>query len=281
MFAEGVSAKCEQIGNSKFLTDSILTGWIFSVLIILVVRFALRGGAKIVPSNGQAVIELIINGLRNIFEPVVGKHVFPYVFPLLLSYFTFVLIHNLSGMFPGIGSIGYKHDGYIVGFFRPASSDLNMTLALAFVSIIAWTYFCLRFVGPKGLYSHIFGNKANKNELPVVLYTVLFLVFFAVGFVECISILFRVVSLSFRLFGNEFGGENLLHHMYHFSEVLSTIPIIKYVSFLLPLPFYFLECLIGLIQAFVFSLLVAVYIGLICNHGDDEHEEAINESVGI
>jgi F-type H+-transporting ATPase subunit a len=85
----------------------------------------------------------------------------------------------------------------------------------------------------------------------------MFVLFFGVGLIEVISILFRPVSLSFRLFGNIFGGENLLHAMFGIQK------------WLLPAPFYILELLIGLIQAMVFTLLVAVYIGLICNHGDD------------
>jgi len=81
-----------------------------------------------------------------------------------------------------------------------------------------------------------------------------------VGLIEIVSILFRPVSLSFRLFGNVFGGENLLANM------------TSLISWIVPVPFYFLEILIGAVQAFVFTLLTAVYIGLICNHGDDgEH----------
>jgi F-type H+-transporting ATPase subunit a len=88
------------------------------------------------------------------------------------------------------------------------------------------------------------------------------LIFILVGVIEIISIVFRNVSLPFRLFGNVFGGENLLFQM---------SAIFKWG---LPVPFYFLEILIGFVQALVFTLLVAVYIGLICNHGDDhEHEE--------
>jgi F-type H+-transporting ATPase subunit a len=106
----------------------------------------------------------------------------------------------------------------------------------------------------------LFGNKADKNEIPALIYYPLFLIFFGVGLIEVISIAFRPVSLSFRLFGNVFGGENLLHSM-------SAI-----TPWILPVPFYFLELLIGFVQALVFTLLVSVYIGLICAHGDDHHE---------
>jgi F-type H+-transporting ATPase subunit a len=105
----------------------------------------------------------------------------------------------------------------------------------------------------------IFGNKADKKEIPTAIYYFLFVIFFAVGLIEVISIVFRPVSLSFRLFGNVFGGENLL------------VSMTNLIGYIVPVPFYFLEVLIGAVQAMVFTLLVAVYIGLICNHDDGEH----------
>ena len=87
-------------------------------------------------------------------------------------------------------------------------------------------------------------------------------IFIAVGFIEILSILFRPVSLTFRLFGNVFGGESLLHSMLH---------LVPQINWILPVPFYFMEVLIGLVQALVFMLLVSVYIGLICNHDEGEH----------
>jgi F-type H+-transporting ATPase subunit a len=100
----------------------------------------------------------------------------------------------------------------------------------------------------------LFGNKANKKDVPSVLYYFLFVIFGIVGLIEIVSITFRPISLSFRLFGNVFGGENLLHLM---------TGLYKWG---LPIPFYFLELLIGFVQALVFTLLVSVYIGLICKH---------------
>ena len=110
------------------------------------------------------------------------------------------------------------------------------------------------------MFKDIFGNKADKKETPAVIYYPLFLIFFGAGLIEIISIAFRPVSLSFRLFGNIYGGENLMHAMSGMQK------------WGLPAPFYFLELLIGFVQAFVFTLLVSVYIGLICNHGDDHAE---------
>jgi F-type H+-transporting ATPase subunit a len=265
------------------ITDSIIFGWIVSALIIVAVRFALRGGVRIIPTTGQAAIESVLGGLGEIIEPIVGKKSFKIVFPCLLGYFFFILLQNLGGLLPGIGSVGVRVGGEFRPFFRPANSDLNTTLALAIVAFFAWAYFCVRSAGVGGLCFEIFGNKAEKSEVDRVIYFALFFVFLAVGFVECISILCRIISLSFRLFGNAFGGENLLHNMYGFSEALKNIPIAKYLSYLIPLPFYFLEFLVAIIQSFVFTLLMSVYIGLVCNHGDhgcggeflkkEEHDE--------
>ncbi|MDR2807017.1 MAG: F0F1 ATP synthase subunit A [Puniceicoccales bacterium] len=295
---EGVSSKAESLlqnANSiaVYLTNSLLTGLLVSLLLVLVIRLLMRNGIHSVPQRGQALVESLIDTLGGILEPIVGKHLFRSVFPLLLGYFVFILIQNLSGLLPGIGSIGFERDGHCLGIFRPMNADLNATLALALIASLAWTYFCVRCVGISGLCGHIFGNKADKKEVHRIVYLLLFFVFFGVGFVECLSIVFRIVSLSFRLYGNVFGGENLLHNMYAMSEFLTSGGLaqtdfyallhsfsvslavllhwgIRLLGYFLPLPFYFLEFLIGLVQAFVFTLLVAVYIGLICNHDEEE-----------
>ncbi|MDR3274369.1 MAG: F0F1 ATP synthase subunit A [Puniceicoccales bacterium] len=253
------------------ITDAVLTGWVVSLLLIATIRKMLRGGPQLIPTRGQAILEGVLSLLKSIMEPIVGKHMFKYVFPMLIGYFFFILINNLSGLFPGIGSIAIM-DGETPRFLvRPANSDLNTTLALALVSLFGWAYFTFRYAGPRAVFHEIFGNKAEKNEISGAVYYLLFLVFFVVGFIECLSIIFRVVSLSFRLYGNAFGGENLLHHMIALSENLQNFSIIKYLSFIVPLPFYLLEFLVAIIQASVFTLLVSVYVGLISNKGE-EHE---------
>jgi len=141
---------------------------------------------------------------------------------------------------------------------------MNSTIALAVVAMACWLYFILRYAGPRAVLQDLFGNKADRKEIPGVIYYLLFVVFFGVGLIEIVSIMFRPVSLSFRLFGNIMGGESLIHAMYGIQK------------WLLPVPFYFLELLIGFVQALVFTLLVSVYIGLICNHADEEHSPAEN-----
>ncbi len=245
------------------ITNSMVTTWVFSILLILLVRWAV-GKPKLLPSRGQTVIETVLTGVRDIMETIVGKHMIDKVFPLLISFFIFILIMNWSGLIPGAGTVGIVHaNGEFSTVFRPADSDLNTTLGLTIVSFAAWLYFVLRYAGIGVLLKDIFGNKASKDEVHVLLYFALSPVFFLVGFIEIISILSRLLSLSFRLFGNVFGGESLMDAMYHI------------FPWGLPVIFYFMEIMVGVVQAFVFVVLTAVYIGLICNHegGDHAHDE--------
>ena len=154
----------------------------------------------------------------------------------------------------------HNESGHLVYWFRPANSDLNTTAALALIAILGWAYFVFRYAGVKLFLYDIFGNKADKKETPMPLYIFLSLIFLLVGLIEMISIGIRPITLSMRLFGNIFGGETLL------TKIIDMAP--WYVP--AALPFYMLETLVGLIQALVFVLLTAVYIGLICNH-EEEH----------
>lgn len=256
LFAEGVSPSAArfEIGGMA-ITSSMLTGWIISALLVLLV-LKLVGKPQILPTKGQAVVESLIEGLKGLFEPIVGKAAFPAAFPILVTLFLFILFHNWMGLIPGVGTIGWGHE--VDGHFhmarpliRPFNSDFNGTIALALISFGAWAIIVLKYAGPGLIIKDLFGNKAEKSETPGWLYPILSIVFLVVGFIEVFSIAIRPFTLSVRLFGNVFGGENLLHGTSFFFV------------------FYFMELLVGLIQALVFTLLTSVYIGLLCNHGDD------------
>ena len=269
---EGVSSKATdlfQIGGIP-VSNSILTTWILTALIIIAVR-VLVGTPKIVPSRGQALVENMASGLRGALEPIVGKKMIGKTFPLLCGFFVFILLMNWSGLLPGVGTIKFHNAAGWQEAIRPANSDLNTTLALSTISFLAWTYFVLRYAGLKVLVFDLFGNKSDKKDVHIAMFGVLLgftmwvllgFIFFGVGCIEVVSIAFRLISLSFRLYGNVFGGENLIH-------ALGGI-----APYVIPAVAGLLEVLVGLIQAFVFTLLSAVYIGLICNHEgghDDEH----------
>ena len=240
------------------VTNSMVTSWVVALVLIILIRLAIKR-PQLVPSRGQAIVENLVEGIYDLTSPIVGPKVAKATFPLLIALFTFILIQNWSGLLPGVGTIAIREGTEWKELIRPAHADMNGTVALAIVAFVAWFYFIMRYAGPAFVLKDIFGNKADKRETPAIIYYPLFLIFFGAGLIEIISIMFRPVSLSFRLFGNIFGGENLMHAMSGIQK------------WGLPAPFYFLELLIGFVQAFVFTLLVAVYIGLICNHGDEHH----------
>ncbi len=239
------------------LTNSIVTTWAISLLLIVGVRLWV-GRPQLIPDKGQAVIESLISGLRDLLEPIVGKKAFPITFPLLIGLFLYIMVHNWSGLFPGVGAFGlYDESGNLKYWMRPANADLNSTLGMALVAMGAWLFISIKVSGPKFFIWELFGNKADKQETPKLIYLLLAPIFLSVGLIEMVSIAFRPVSLSFRLYGNVFGGENLLTSM---------TGIVPYV---VPTIFYFYEVLVGVVQALIFTLLVAIYIGLMTNHDED------------
>jgi len=251
------AAKLIDFGHGWSITNAMATGWVISALLVALILW-LVGRPSIIPSKGQAVFESLIESLRGIFEPIVGKSAFPTAFPILITFFIFILFHNWMGLIPGVGTMGWGYD--VDGHFhltrpliRPHNADFNGTIALALISFGAWAIIVFKFAGPKTIVWDLFGNKADKNETPVWLYPILSVVFMLVGLIEMFSIAIRPFTLSVRLFGNIFGGENLLHG----------------TGFVFV--FYFMELLVGVIQALVFTLLTAVYIGLLCNHEGGEH----------
>ena len=249
---DGVSTTSAPLVDSiPWLTNSILTTWLVALLLVFLLRRAI-GKPQLVPGKGQALVEGIMDMFREVLEPIVGKKAFPATYPLLVCIFFFVLSQNWASLLPGIGTIGiYGADGSFTPFFRPFGADMNGTFSLALVSFGAWLILIFRFAGVKGVLHEWFGNKADKREVPAAIYYLLTPIFAAVGIIELISIVFRPISLSFRLFGNVLGGETLLHSTSYFFG------------------FYFLELIVGVVQALVFMMLTAVYIGLVTAHEDE------------
>ncbi len=266
----GVSLTSDEL--TKFgifpITNSMVTSWVVSLFIIFLVK-ALVGKTSLIPTKGQLIAETIIESIRSVLQPIVGRKVFIPSFWLLSGLFIFILVQNWSGLLPGVGTIGdgYWKDGRFVVIkpaIRPGNADLNMTLALALVANICWVYFIVKYAGLKAIIKDWFGNKADKTQTHFLVFGLLSILFIAVGFIEVLSVLFRPVSLTFRLFGNVYGGESLLHSMFGLGNSTLTMAASA-------IPFYFMEVLIGLVQALVFMLLVSVYIGLICNHEEEHH----------
>jgi len=212
-----------------------------------------------VPTGAQNFVEWLVESLYSFLSGIIGPHLADRTFWFFATIFIFILSANWVGLIPGVGSIGWGQQtshGFTINqpLLRGANADVNMTLAMALVFFACWIVWGLREVGPVGFFKELF---APKGESQGVLKVLMVVVFFAAGCLEVVSILFRPISLSFRLYGNIFAGENLL-------EAMSKL--VPGFGWLVPIPFYFLELLMGLVQALVFMLLTAVFTMLMCQH---------------
>ena len=244
------------------ITNSMLVSWIVAVGLIIFARLATRE-MEGVPGATQNFLEWLVAGLYGFLESIIGAHLVKRTFWFFATVFIFILSANWVGLIPGVGTIGWGHqtsDGFVVDqpLFRGANADLNLTLAMSLVFFACWIIWALQEVGPLGCLKELFGP---KGETRGVLKILMIVVFFAAGWLEIISILFRPVSLSFRLYGNIFAGENML-------ETMSRM--VPGLGWLLPIPFYFMELLVGIVQALVFMLLCAVFTLLMCRHEETE-----------
>ncbi len=249
------------------VTNSMIVTWLVALAVIIFAQIATRH-LKAVPSGAQNFWEWLVEGLYNFLESIIGSELVRRTFWFFATIFIFILFTNWAGLIPGVGTIGWGHHNPNTGLFhvdrplfRGANADLNMTSAMATIFFALWIFWAFQANGPGGVIKHLFGPKGESHGFMKV---IMIIIFFAVGVLEVVSILFRPVSLSFRLFGNIYAGENML-------ESMSTI--VPSLSWLIPIPFYFMELLVGLVQALVFMLLTAVFTLLIASH-DSTHEEA-------
>src|SRR5262245_13086849 len=256
----GLSQKAVEIARPFGfpITNSMVVSWIVAVGLIIFARLATRD-MKGVPGGAQNFLEWLVEGLYNFLEGILGPRLVKRTFWFLATVFIFILSANWVGLIPGAGTIGWGHqtpNGFVVDepFFRGANADLNLTFAMALVFFACWIVWALQEVGPVGFLKELF---APKGESTGFLKVLLIAVFFAAGWIEIISILFRPVALSFRLYGNIYAGETML-------ETMSRL--VPGLGWLLPIPFYFMELLVGLVQALVFMLLCAVFTLLMCQH---------------
>ena len=243
------------------ITNSMIASWIVAAGLIIFAQVATRR-MTVIPDGIQNFWEWLVESLYTFLEGIIGSHLVKRTFWFFASVFIFILAANWMGLIPGVGTIGWGQHGargFIVDhpLFRGANADVNLTLAMALVFFACWVIWALEEIGPIGFLKELF---APKGDTAGPMKLVMVVVFFASGCLEIISILFRPVSLSFRLYGNIFAGENML-------EAMSTL--VPHLGWLLPVPFYFLELLVGVVQALVFMLLTAVFTLLICQHEEE------------
>ncbi len=251
----------ELVHIGKFsITNSMLVTWIVAAGIIVFAQLATRK-IKPIPSGAQNFWEWLVESLYNFLESIIGRDLVKKTFWFFATIFIFILFVNWFGLIPGVGTIGWGHHDPATGVFhidrpllRGGNADLNMTFAMAMIFFLLWIVWAIQANGVGGFLLHLFGPKGETSGFLKIMMIV---IFFMVGWLEIVSILFRPISLSFRLFGNIYAGESIL-------EAMSTM--VPALSWLIPIPFYFMEILVGIVQALVFMLLTAVFTLLIAQH---------------
>ena len=266
---EGVPLKADVIFHigKLAMTNSMLVTWIVAAGIIVFARVAMRK-TKAIPDGKQNFWEWIVESLYNFLESIIGDELVRKTFWFFATIFIFILFVNWFGLIPGVGTVGWGHHDPATGLFqvdrpllRGGNADLNMTFAMAIVFFVLWIFWAVQSQGVGGVLLHLFGPKGESKGFMKIL---MIGIFFLVGLLEIVSILFRPVSLSFRLYGNIYAGENMLEAM---SKLVPSL------AWLIPIPFYFMELLVGIVQALVFMLLTAVFTLLIAQH-EPGHEGA-------
>ena len=238
----------EKIAQIGFLpiTNTLLVSWLVMVILTIFSLIATRK-ISLVPSGAQNFFEFVIEAGYDQVEALSHDRA-KIFFPFVMTFFLFIIVGNWLGLLPGFGTIGFfEHVGNKITFIpllRSISADLNTTLALALTSAVLTHYFALKYLGLADYLKRCF----TLN--PIYLF---------VGLLELVGEFTKVVSLSFRLFGNIFAGE----------VVLSTVASI--FAFIVPLPFYFLEIIVGFVQAAVFMMLTLVFMVLLSEKHGEEH----------
>jgi len=222
------------------ITSTILTAWLTILVLVALVTFGTRK-LKMIPSKGQSIIELLVGGLYSFVEDTLeNKQATKRYFPVIATIFIFVLAMNWIGLLPGVTSTGYyaEHAGEteLIPFFYPAATDLNITIAIALIAV-----FTVEVAGVLALGFWRYGGKFINFSSPLA---------FAIGLIELISELARLVSFSFRLFGNIFAGKVLL------------LVVMLFVPYILPVPIMAYEMFVGVIQAAIFAVLTLFFIKL-------------------
>ena len=266
---EGLPAAAPHVQIGPFsVTNSMIMTWIVALGIIIFAQIATKN-IQAVPAGAQNFWEWLVESLHDFLEGIIGHELVKKTFWFFATIFIFILFTNWAGLFPGVGTIGWgtpDESGALHHLTRPllrgVNADLNMTLAMAMIFFVCWTVWALQANGPGGFILHLFGPKGDTTG---ALKALMVAVFIVVGILEVVSIAFRPVSLSFRLYGNIFAGENML-------EAMATMGGPAF-GWLLALPFYAMELLVGVVQALVFMLLTAVFTLLICTH-EEGHEAA-------
>lgn len=241
---EGISIHLapEVVGHIGALpiTNTLITAWI-TILVLILTAIWLRGRLKLVPGYFQTIIETIVGGLYQYVEDTLeSKTLARRYFPILATIFFFILTANWLGLLPGVTSIGYYAETHgiqkLIPFFYPVNTDLNVTIALALIAFVT-----VEFAGIYAIGALKYIGKFVTFKSPIA---------FFVGLIELISEFGKLLSFSFRLFGNIFAGKTLI--------LVATF----FLPFVVPVPILAFELFVGFVQAAIFAVLTLFFIKL-------------------
>ncbi len=253
------------------VTNSMVCTWIVAAVILLIVRVTTWKKIREVPSGMQNVMEALVEGWEGLIGDILDPRVARWVFPFATTFFIFIVMSNLVDLIPGVGSIGFgtpdKNSSLPFAiehvakpFFRPPTTDANLTVAMAGIFLVMSLFWAVRYNGVLGLVKHIFGVKMDTNKWAYPLFLLLFIF---IGAMELLSVTFaRPVALAMRLYGNIFAGESILDMIFH-----NHLPLALVLSPIM----YIYETFVCVVQAFVFAMLVVAFVGTLCTHVDEEH----------
>ena len=250
--------------SSFTITNALITSW-FAVFLIIILAFFLRSKLRAIPGKLQNFFEIIVDGALGLCDQVTNDRALSLrIFPFAISVFFFILINNWLGIIP-LGGFGIiekgEHGLSFIPFLRSGTADINTTIALAVMAVLGANVFGIFSIGlwktfNKYVNLKVLGGIFTKIRHEPTIIIVAPITFF-VGLIEIIGEFAKIASLSFRLFGNVFAGEVLL------------VSMAALVAYAVPIPFLFLEILVGVIQALIFSILLVVYFTI----GASDHEE--------
>jgi F-type H+-transporting ATPase subunit a len=207
------------------------------MVLLVGLAFMVRRKLSLVPGKLQTVAELIVGGVYDYVKDVLGSKAYAdKYFPVIMTIFIFILGINWVGLIPGVGAFGSYHDGHLVPWLYPGATDLNITIGITLVA-----FFTIEIAGVLGIGVWKYAGKFLNFKSPLA---------FVIGLIELISELARLISFSFRLFGNIFAGKTLL------------VVTMFFVPYILPMPIYAYEMFVGIIQATVFAILTLFFIKL-------------------
>lgn len=244
-----VVLKAEEVFNlAGFPITNSLIMTVITTVLLLAFAYLVRSKLAMVPGKLQAGVEMLFQSVLDYMaETLESKDMARKFFPLIMTIFLFVLVANQLAFLPGVGSILVEHGDHLIPLLRAPAADLNMTLALAIIAFVV-----IEVTGVIVLGFFKYAGKYVNFSSPVN---------FVVGIIELISNIGRLISFSFRLFGNVFAGEVMI------------VVALFFVAYLLPVPLIAFEVFVGFIQAVVFAMLTLFFIKLSITepHGDEAH----------